>query len=150
MIRAARANPERICVLMKALFRRNTLCISRKRDEIRAQRIRDATKAVEPECFRQKKKQPLTVTRPIFHTVKGYFSVFLVSSILVTSLSADFLLLCRSRDSQSASSCGVSSPSSKVRHAFGRRSRWRIPSSVLRFPFLGSFLYVTDLHPLWL
>ena len=56
--------------------------------------------------IRQKKKQPLTVTRPIFHTVKGYFFVFLVSSILVTSLSTDFLLLCRYRDSQSASNLG--------------------------------------------
>ena len=56
--------------------------------------------------IKQKKKQPLTVTRPIFHTVKGYFFVFLVSSILVTSLSTDFLLLCRSRDSQSASNLG--------------------------------------------
>ena len=87
---------------------------------------------------------------PIFHTIRGYFFVFLVSNILATSLSADFSLLCRSRDSQSASSNGFSSPSSKVRHAFGRRSRWRIPSSCIRFPFLGSFLYVTDLHPLWL
>ena len=41
-------------------------------------------------------------THPIFHTVKGYFSVFLVSNILATSLSTDFLLLCRFRDSQSA------------------------------------------------
>ena len=52
--------------------------------------------------YRQKKKQPLTVTRPIFHTVRGYFSVFLVSNILATSLSADFLPLCRTRDSLSA------------------------------------------------
>ena len=75
----------------------------KKKDEIRAQRIRDAPKTVEAEFPPKKKKQPLTVTRPIFHTVKGYFFVFLVSSILVTSLSTDFLLLCRSRDSQSAS-----------------------------------------------
>ena len=50
---------------------------------------------------RQKKKQPLTVTHQIFHTVRGYFFVFLVSNILVTSLSSDFLPLCRSRDSLS-------------------------------------------------
>ncbi len=34
---SARANPEKIWVLMKAVFRRNTLCISRKSDKIRAQ-----------------------------------------------------------------------------------------------------------------
>ena len=46
------------------------------------------------------------MTRPIFHTVKGYFSLFLVSNILATSLSSDFLPLCRTRDSLSAFSMG--------------------------------------------
>jgi len=46
MIKSARANPERICVLMKAVFRRNTLCIARKSDEIRAQILREAPKAI--------------------------------------------------------------------------------------------------------
>ena len=40
MIQSARADCERIWVLMKAVFRRNTLCISRNNDEIRAQIIR--------------------------------------------------------------------------------------------------------------
>ena len=36
LIKSARADSEKICVLMKAVFRRNTLCIARKSDEIRA------------------------------------------------------------------------------------------------------------------
>ena len=36
MIKSARADREKICVLMMALFCRNTLCIARKSDEIRA------------------------------------------------------------------------------------------------------------------
>ena len=39
-MKSARADCERICVLMKAVFRRNTLCIARKSDEIRAEIIR--------------------------------------------------------------------------------------------------------------
>ena len=50
-----------------------------------------------------KKEAALDCDPQIFHTAKGYFSTFLVSSIMVTSLSSDFSLLCRSRDSQSAS-----------------------------------------------
>jgi hypothetical protein len=41
---SARANPEKIWVLMMALFRRNTLCIARKSDEIRAQIFQEAPK----------------------------------------------------------------------------------------------------------
>ena len=44
---SARANPEKNWVLMKAVFRRNTLCISRKSDKIRAQFFREAPK---PDC----------------------------------------------------------------------------------------------------
>ena len=42
---SARANPEKIWVLMKAVFRRNTLCISRKSDKIRAQIFQEVPKA---------------------------------------------------------------------------------------------------------
>ena len=41
---SARANYEKIWVLMKAVFRRNTLCISRKSDKIRAQIFQKAPK----------------------------------------------------------------------------------------------------------
>ena len=41
----ARADPERIWVLTMALFCRNTLCISRKSDEVRAQIIWEAPKS---------------------------------------------------------------------------------------------------------
>ena len=41
---SARANSEKIWVLMKAVFRRNTLCISRKSDKIRAQIFQKAPK----------------------------------------------------------------------------------------------------------
>ena len=40
----ARADFEKICVLIKALPRRNTLCISRGNDEIRAQIFRKTPK----------------------------------------------------------------------------------------------------------
>ncbi len=43
--RSPRANPERICVLTMTVFRRNTLCISRKNGEVRAQIIREAPKS---------------------------------------------------------------------------------------------------------
>ena len=46
LIKSARADSEKICVLMKAVFRRNTLCIARKSDEIRAQIIREAPQAI--------------------------------------------------------------------------------------------------------
>ena len=39
-----RANPEKKCVLMMAVFRRNTLCIARNSDEIRAQFFRETPK----------------------------------------------------------------------------------------------------------
>ena len=42
---SARANPEKIWVLMKAVFRRNTLCISRKGDKIRARIFQEVPKA---------------------------------------------------------------------------------------------------------
>jgi hypothetical protein len=42
---SARANPEKKWVLMMALFRRNTLCIARKSDEIRALFFQEAPKA---------------------------------------------------------------------------------------------------------
>ena len=42
MNKSARAIRERICVLTMALFRRHTLCISRKSDEVRAQIVRKA------------------------------------------------------------------------------------------------------------
>ena len=45
MINSARADAERKCVLMKAFFYRNTLCISRKNDKIRAHFIRQMPKA---------------------------------------------------------------------------------------------------------
>ena len=47
MIQSARADCERICVLRMAVFRRNTLCIARKDDEVRTQRIREAPKMME-------------------------------------------------------------------------------------------------------
>ena len=49
----ARANPEKIWVLMKAFFCRNTLCISRKSDKIRARIFQEAPMAdcaVLPSC----------------------------------------------------------------------------------------------------
>ena len=42
---ATRADGEKNCVLVKALFRRNTLCISRKSDETRAQFFRQTPQA---------------------------------------------------------------------------------------------------------
>ncbi len=45
---SARANPEKNWVLMKAVFRRNTLCISRKSDKIRAQIFQEVPKAFAP------------------------------------------------------------------------------------------------------
>ena len=42
---SARGNPEKNWVLIKALFCRNTLCISRKSDEIRARFFREMPKA---------------------------------------------------------------------------------------------------------
>ena len=42
---SARADHEKICVLTMALFRRHTLCMARKSDEIRAQIFREAPKA---------------------------------------------------------------------------------------------------------
>ena len=42
---AARADSEKNCVLMMAVFRRNTLCISRKNDEIRARFVRKMPRA---------------------------------------------------------------------------------------------------------
>ena len=42
---SARADPEKIWVLIKALFRRCTLCTSRKSDEIRAQIFQEMPKA---------------------------------------------------------------------------------------------------------
>ena len=99
---------------------------------------------------RQKKKQPLTVTHIRFLTQSRATSP---CSWYLTSWLPLFLQIFAAV-SFSGLAIGIfngfSSPSSKVRHAFGRRSRWRIPSSCIRFPFLGSFLYVTDLHPLWL
>jgi len=46
MMKSARADSEKIRVLMMALFRRNTLCISRKNDEIRAQFFREMPQAI--------------------------------------------------------------------------------------------------------
>jgi hypothetical protein len=42
---SARADPEKIWVLIKALFRRCTLCTSRKSDEIRAQIFQEMPQA---------------------------------------------------------------------------------------------------------
>ena len=42
---SARANPEKIWVLMKAVFCRNTLCIARKSDKIRTLIFQEAPKA---------------------------------------------------------------------------------------------------------
>ena len=42
---SARANPEKIWVLMKAVFCRNTLCIARKSDKIRALIFQEAPMA---------------------------------------------------------------------------------------------------------
>ena len=47
MIKPARTDREKICVLMKALFCRNTLCIARKSDEIRAQIFRKMPQAID-------------------------------------------------------------------------------------------------------
>ena len=44
MTLSTRESPERICALTMAAFRRNTLCIARKDDEVRVQRIREAPK----------------------------------------------------------------------------------------------------------
>ena len=46
MIKWTKADCERICVLMKAVFCRNTVCISRKTDKIRAQMFRKMPKSV--------------------------------------------------------------------------------------------------------
>ena len=46
MIKSERADREKICVLMKAFFRRNTLCIARKKDDIRAQIFRKMPQAI--------------------------------------------------------------------------------------------------------
>ena len=46
MIKSARADREKICVLMMTLFCRNTLCIARKSDEIRAQIFRETPQAI--------------------------------------------------------------------------------------------------------
>jgi hypothetical protein len=46
MNKSARANSEKICVLMKAVFRRHTLCMARKSDKIRAQIFRKAPQAI--------------------------------------------------------------------------------------------------------
>ena len=46
MIKSARADREKICVLMMALFCRNTLCIARKSDEIRTKIFRETPKAI--------------------------------------------------------------------------------------------------------
>ena len=47
MIQSARADCEKICVLMKVLFRRNTLCIARKSDKIKAQIFRQTPQAID-------------------------------------------------------------------------------------------------------
>ena len=46
LIKAVRADPEKICVLIKAVFCRNTLCIARKSDEISAYIFRKMPKAI--------------------------------------------------------------------------------------------------------
>jgi hypothetical protein len=46
MMKSARANPEIIWILTMALFRRNTLCIARKSDEVRAQILREAPQTI--------------------------------------------------------------------------------------------------------
>ena len=46
MIKSARVDCEKICVLIKALFCRNTLCIARKSDEIRALIFRKTPQAI--------------------------------------------------------------------------------------------------------
>ena len=89
---------------------------------------------------RQKKKQPLTVIRPFFHTVRGYFSVFLVSNILVTSLSSDFCC-CVVTGTRNRHIVGVLCPILKSEVLLGRRSRWRIPSSFHTLPIHGPCLY---------
>ena len=44
--KSTRVDCEKICVLIKALFCRNTLCIARKSDEIRAQIFRKTPQAI--------------------------------------------------------------------------------------------------------
>ena len=46
MIKSARADREKICVLMMALFCRNTLCIARKSDETREKIFRETPQAI--------------------------------------------------------------------------------------------------------
>ena len=46
MIKWARADRERICALIKAVFCRNTLCTARKTDKIRAIIIRKLPKSI--------------------------------------------------------------------------------------------------------
>ena len=46
MIKSVRTDREKICVLMKALFCRNTLCIARKSAKIRAQIFRETPQAI--------------------------------------------------------------------------------------------------------
>ncbi len=48
---------EKICVLMKAAFRRHTLCISRRADKIRAQIIRKAPRARHPALATKKERR---------------------------------------------------------------------------------------------
>jgi len=75
---SARADSERICVLMKALFRRNTLCISRKSDEIRAQIIRKMPMATQASLAPKIKKREIKLPtekipeKPLdFYCIKG-------------------------------------------------------------------------------
>ena len=50
MIKSARANCERIYVLMKIIFCSYTLCIARKTDKIRAKIVRKAPQAIYSAC----------------------------------------------------------------------------------------------------
>jgi hypothetical protein len=56
---ASRAGCERICVLTKTLFRGNTLCISRKSGEVRAQIVRRMPKGRKAASAKKDKQKSL-------------------------------------------------------------------------------------------
>jgi len=57
LIKAARADSEKIYVLIKAVFLRNTLCIAGKSDEIRAELFRKMPKAIDSAFPEEKERR---------------------------------------------------------------------------------------------
>ena len=98
---------------------------------------------------RQKKKQPLTVTHIRFFTQSRATSP---CSWYLTSWLPLFLQIFAAVSFPGlaiGNSYGFSSPSSKVRHAFGRRSQLAHPQQLQQVPVPRIFpICLTDLHPL--